>query len=136
MQNLKLYGIKDIVDIPDNSFYLFILFAVIIFIIVLVLIFYIYKFYIKKRDNIRKKYFIEFKNLLYTLEDNKSKKLEKNLAYTLTKYLRLLAKTQEEEVCKDILIEDLSQYKYKNENNKLNTNTKLKLQEFLGMLHV
>ena len=139
MQTLTLPDIKDIKDIiviPDSSFYLFILSCVIIFIIVLFFIFYFYKYYIKQRYNIRKKYFIEFKNLLNTLENKKSKQLAKNLSYTLTKYLHLLAKTQEEEVLKNILIEDLSKYKYIKDDKVLTSHTKLKLKEFLGTLRV
>ena len=54
----------------------------------------------------------------------------------MTKYLRLLAKTQEEEKLKNIIIKDLSQYKYKKDDDMFNSNTKVKLKEFLGMLHV
>jgi len=126
---LKIHDIKNIVEIPDNSIYLF--YALIIFsiLLVLLLLFLTYQYFKLKKPSKQKEYYKILQNINF---DN-----QKESAYTISKYGQLLAKEELEVMLIDELIDDLEEYKYKkNISNTISDNIKNKYHRFMEIVNV
>ena len=125
---LQIHDIKDIVKIPDYSifiFYFLIFLAVLALFIVIALII---KYFKNKKPNLRKEYFKILEEIDYS--DTKTS------AYTISKYIRLLAKNERETILADELIELLQEYKYKKDVKQIDDNIKAKLSTFMDVVDV
>ncbi|APW64958.1 MULTISPECIES: hypothetical protein [Arcobacteraceae] len=124
----KIHDIKDIVEIPDNSIFIYYGLIFLGFLLSLIIVLAIIKYFKNKKVNQRKIYFdilqnIEFKN-------------SKEDAYTITKYLRLLIKNDREKILANELINELEEYKYKKEVPQISNSIKNKLNTILGIIDV
>ena len=125
---LKIHDIKDIVEIPDNSIFIYFALIILGFFILLSIIIFIIKYFKNKKVDKRRIYF----NILKDIEFKEPKKD----AYTITKYLRLLVIEEREKRLADDLINDLENYKYKKEVSDIDKNIKNKLTTLLDILDV
>lgn len=124
----KLNDIKPLVEIPDNSFFIFIVLVFILILLFITIVFFIIKLLKNRKKNTRKFYFEILKNVDF----NNSK----NAAYTITKYSRLLVKNEREiRLCNE-LVDELSIYKYKKNVPKIDDKIKAKFENFMEMLDV
>lgn len=126
--SLKIHDIKDIVEIPDYSIFIFYLLVFLGLIIILLLIIFIIKLFKNKKKNERKEYFKILKNIDY---EN-----PKDAAYTITKYSRLLSLNDREKKLSSELIEELEKYKYKKNINKIDQSIKVKLSTYMDVIDV
>lgn len=124
----KIYDIKPLVEIPDNSIFFFVL-AIFLLFILLVLSYFLINKYIKNRKNNPKKTYLK---ILKELDFENPKEC----AYTITKYGRLLANLPREKKLYEELVEILEKYKYKKEVEKIDESTKAKIETFLDSLDV
>ncbi len=128
MNEIKIHDIKELVEIPDFSLYIYMLLWILGLILIISFIFFIYKYFSNKSKDKRKKYF----KILKELDLNNTK----NSAYTITKYARLLAHNEREKrVCNE-LIEELENFKYKKEVEPLNDNVKIIFGRFMDSIDV
>ena len=126
--NLKLHDIKDIVQIPDNSIFIFIAIILSILLVIFLLIIFIIKYLNSKKVNPRKEY--------YKILENIDFKNSKKDAYTITKYVRLLANTNNEKRLAMDLIDELEKYKYKKKVDAMDNKVKVKLSTFLDLVDI
>ncbi len=105
MNELKIEDIKELVEIPDISLYFFILIIVMLSLMVITLFVLSYKIFKNRKKDQRKNYYTILKELDLTNT--------KDSAYTMTKYLRLLAQNERENKLIEELIIELEKYKYK-----------------------
>lgn len=102
----QLRDIKPLLEIPDNSFYLYWgLIGFGVFLGLVTLFFVIKKFWESRKENLAKKYLAELKKIDW--EDSKSS------AYAATHYARLLATDERRQELFSQLEPMLEQYKYK-----------------------
>lgn len=127
-QDIKLHDIKDLVQIPDNSIFIFALLVFVVLITVFLLVLLIIKLIKNRKRNLRKEYFKTLENLDF--------KESKQAAYLITKYVRILAKSEREKKIAYELIEDLHEYKYKKEVKNISEKTKAKLSTFMDIVDV
>lgn len=127
-QDIKLHDIKDLVQIPDNSIFIFALLVFVVLITVFLLVLFIIKLIKNRKKNLRKEYFKTLENLDF--------KEAKQAAYLITKYVRILAKSEREKKIAYELIEDLHEYKYKKEVKNISEKTKAKLSTFMDIVDV
>jgi F0F1-type ATP synthase membrane subunit b/b' len=126
---LKIYDIKPIVDIPDTSLYIYYGLIILILIFFIFIVVYIYKKVKNKKNVIANQYFTILKNIDF----NNSKQS----SYLISKYGRLLAKTQEEKNLINEIYNDLEQYKYKKEiTSHISNDIKIKFDKFIRILNV
>lgn len=125
---LKLHDIKDIVSIPDNSIFIFLLLVFLAILVILGIIFFIMKLFKNKKIDTRKINYNILKEMNYT--DSKV------AAYEITKAIRVLAKTQREKKLAQEIIEELEQYKYKKEVSDINETIKIKISTFMDAVDV
>jgi len=128
MNEIKIHDIKNLVEIPDISLYLYMLLWILGIAFIFILIFMIYKFFQNKYNNDRKKYYKVLEEL--DLEDSKQS------AYTISKYVRLLAKSEREKRLANELIEELEKYKYKKEVKSLEDDVKIIFARFMDSVDV
>lgn len=128
MNELKLHDIKNLLEINENSFFLFLLLIFIGVLLFVFLILFILRFIKNKKQNDKKIYF----NKLQKLDFSKSKQC----AYTITKYGRLLVNNEREKKILEELIEELNEYKYKKEVKTIDEQLKAKISNFLDILDV
>ena len=124
----KLHDIKDIVKIPDNSIFIYYALILIGLLVCLVIIIYIFKYFKNKKVNQREIYFDILKNIKF--------KDSKKDAYLITKYIRLLVKSDREKILANELISELEDYKYKKDVPNINHEIKNKLNTLLGIIDV
>ncbi|CAA6826882.1 MAG: Unknown protein [uncultured Sulfurovum sp.] len=126
MEN-ELRDIKPLLEIPDSSYYLFLgLVALGVILILGLIIFLVKKFWKKKKINMQKVYFEQFKNLDW---ENAKKS-----AYEATELGRKL--TLENERAKEIysqLVPMLASYKYRKEVPTLDEET---LKQYNLLVHI
>ncbi len=126
MNEIKIYDIKQLVEIPDISFYIFISLVILTLIFIFLLSFLIYKYFNNKKRNLRKEYCQILKNISF--DDTKQ------AAYTISKYTRLLASSDREtRLCQE-LIEDLDEYKYKKNVQNFDKNVKVRFDIFMDSI--
>ncbi|ADG92438.1 conserved hypothetical protein [Arcobacter nitrofigilis DSM 7299] len=127
MNELKINDIKNLVSIPDISFYILILLIVLGIVIIGFVGYLIYRFF-KNKKNPRKKYYETIKNI--NLSDTK------NAAYQITFYARKLAKNEREIKISEELITLLEEYKYKKDVKKFENNILQKYELFMETIDV
>lgn len=125
---LKLNDIKGLVDIPDNSVFIFSALVFFALILLFLLVLFIIKVLKNRKKDLRKKYF----EILENIDFNDSKQS----AYTITKYVRLLARNEREQKIANELIEELALYKYKKEVTTIKKETRAKLSTFMDIVDV
>lgn len=128
MNELKIHDIKNLVEVPDISFYLFISLIILAFLILCISIYLLYKKFKNKNKKIRKEYY----KILQEIDFSKSK----NAAYKITKYARLLAISQREIKLANELILQLEKHKYKKDVEDINKSIKIKYEIFMDALDV
>jgi len=128
MNEIKIHDIKELVEIPDISFYIYITLWILGIAFIFAIIFLIYKFFYNRNKNERKKYY----KILKEVDLSNSKQS----AYTISKYTRLLATSQREEKLVEELIEELDSYKYKKEVEELNDDVKIIFARFMDSVDV
>ena len=124
----KIHDIKDIIKIPDNSIFIYYGLIFVALLLTLIIIIFIIKYFKNKKVNQRKIYFDILKNIEF--------KDSKKDAYTITKYIRILARSQREKILANELINELEEYKYKKTVPNINTDIKNKLNTLLGIIDV
>lgn len=128
MNEIKIHDIKELVEIPDISLYIYILLWALAVAIIFVFIFLIYRFFHNKYKNERKKYY----KILEELDLQNSKQS----AYTISKYIRLLASNEREKRLANELIEELEIYKYKKEVESFDDKVKIIFARFMDSVDV
>lgn len=124
----KLHDIKPLVEIPDNSFFIFIALITFGILLLISLIFFIIKQIKNRKKSDRKKYFEILENINF---EN-----PKQSAYTITKYTRLLARNEREKRLCEELIDELEKYKYKKDVETIDSTIKAKFSNFMDVLDV
>lgn len=125
---LQIHDIKDIVKIPDYSIFIFYFLIFLAVLALFIVIVFIIKYFKNKKPNMRKEYCKILKDIDYSQA--------KTSAYTISKYVRLLAKNERENILADELIELLQEYKYKKEVKQIDDNIKAKLSTFMDVVDV
>jgi FtsZ-interacting cell division protein ZipA len=122
----QLRDIKPLLEIPDNSYYIYIGFLIFIGLVVLVILFFLVKkFWLNRKKNIRKVYFEKLKEVNW---DN-----PKESAYAVTYLGRELCKEERSlEIYKQI-VPMLEPYKYRKEVPKVDDET---LKQYNLLVHV
>lgn len=128
MNELKLYDIKPLVDVPDISVFAFIALLGMGGVLLLLLLYMLFIFIKQRKKNERKEYFEILENL--NLEETK------HAAYSITKYGRLLAQSDREKKFFYLLLETLDEYKYKKEVKPFSQNTLIKYENFMEEIDV
>jgi hypothetical protein len=124
----KLHDIKPLVEIPDNSFFIFLALVIFGLILLISIAFVLIRFFKNRKKSDRKRYFEILENIDFSNP--------KRSAYDITKYSRLLARNEREiRLCND-LIEDLEQYKYKKEVKDIDKSIQAKFSNFLDVIDV
>lgn len=108
----EINDIKDLVEIPDFSIFIFIFLCILALLVFSSLAFLIYKKIKNKKVNHRKEYYKILKNIDFSNP--------KECSYKISKYLRLLAQNEREKNLISDLILDLEDYKYKKEVKQIN----------------
>ncbi len=126
MNDIKIHDIKDIVEVPDLSLYIYYGLIVLGFCLIVFAIYLLYKFIKNIQNNDRKKYIEILENLNF---DN-----SKHTAYQITKYGLLLAQNEREKQLYHDLILQLEIYKYKKDVPSFEKETKLLFDIFMESL--
>lgn len=128
MNTLKIHDIKNLEVIPDYSLYLFILLLALGAVLVCFLLYILVKKILLKKQNIKKIYFENLKNL--DLENTKKS------AYEITKYGQYFCEEKRVKKLYFELNESLEKYKYKKEVEKFDTKTKEEIRRFMDAIDV
>jgi len=128
MNDIKIHDIKPLVSVPDFSLYLAIGLLVIGILVVAILVYLIYKSLKNKKADNYKKYY----QILKELDLNNPKQS----AYLITKYGRILAKSDTDKKILHDLIIQLNNHKYKKNIEPFCVNTKAQFQLFMENLDV
>lgn len=126
---LKIHDIKPIVEIPSYSFYIYLGLIVLAIMFFLFVVYMLYRYLKTKRNTKQKEYLNILKNLDFTDP--------KNTAYTISKYGRLLAKSDRQIKLIEELHHELEAYKYKKTIDKnISSNIKSQFERFMESLDV
>lgn len=128
MNEIKINDIKELVDIPDYSLYIYMFLWIIGSLVVFILLFILIRYFLTRKKNKKKEYYTILKNL--DLSDSKT------AAYTITKYVRLISQSDREKKLSNELIEELESYKYKKDVEPLNDNFKILFGRFMDNVDV
>jgi len=128
MNEIKIHDIKELVEIPDFSLYIYMLLWILAIGAIFIFIILIYRYFYNKNRCKRKEYF----KILKELDLNNAK----NSAYEITKYARLLAQTQREKKLSEELIEELERFKYKKNVDTLDDDIKIIFGRFMDSVDV
>ncbi len=119
----KLRDIKPLVEIPDYSIYLYLLFILVATTLAAVLVYMVVKALSKRKEN-RKK---EILKRLKSLDLNDSKKV----AYEITKYGKYIISDESRGRLYEDLVKKLTPYKYKKKVPPLDKEIKKEIKLFL-----
>jgi hypothetical protein len=123
LQELKgLRDIKDIVQVPDISFYIFLALVIVGIVILLSIIIYIVNILKNRQKSKRKFYILKLKNIDF--------KDSKKAAYEITKYARKIANNKESRNILEQLLKELDKYKYIKNPPKFNDKSKKYMKLF------
>ena len=126
---LQINDIKTIVEIPDYSIYFYYGLIILGFSLFLVSLYFVYNYFKSKKHSLEKEYLSILKNIDLSNQ--------KNSAYTISKYGRLLAKDERQKRLFEELHNSLKEFKYKKIIDKKIPNTiKLQYETFLESLDV
>ncbi len=119
----KLKDIKPLVEIPDYSFYLYLLFIVVATTLAAVLVYLFLRLLSRKKINKKE----EIKKRLRSLD----LKDAKTVAYEITKYGRYLVSDESKARLYEDLVKKFTPYKYKKEVPPLSEDLKREIKLFL-----
>ena len=119
----KLRDIKPLVEIPDYSFYLYILVMVVVTLLAALMLFFLIRKLSKKRLNQREQILQRLRSLSF---DN-----PKEVAYQMTKYGRYLVKDESSARLYEDLVRKLTKYKYKKYVKPFDDELKKEIKLFL-----
>ncbi len=119
----KLKDIKSLVDIPDYSFYLYLLFIIVVTTLAAVFVYFLLRILSRKKINKKE----EIKKRLRSLDLNDAK----TVAYEITRYGRYLVSDESKARLYEDLVKKLTPYKYKKEVPPLNEELKKEIKLFL-----
>ncbi len=120
----QLKDIKPLLDIPDNSFYIYWGLIIFVSLLVLAILFFIAKkFWDNRKINLAKGYLEKLKNIDW--------KDSKQSAYEATHYARLLATDERRKNLFSQLEPMLEQYKYKKEVDEVDHDTQNKFNLYV-----
>jgi cbb3-type cytochrome oxidase subunit 3 len=126
---LQINDIKTIVQIPDYSIYIYYGLIILIIGFVVAFLYFIYNYFKSKRFSKEKEYFAILKSVDFSKE--------KQTAYDISKYGRLLIKDERQQRLFEELYQSLEEFKYKKNIDKKIPNTiKLQHETFLESLDV
>ncbi len=128
--DIPIHDIKPLVEVPDNSFAIFITVVVLGVILLAVVIYFLYRHFLKaKKINLRKVNFEALKNIDFTEP--------KKAAYEITKY-GLIFENDSERIYEAYhnLNSKLTPYKYKKEVQNIDEETLGYYNILLGMIDV
>lgn len=128
MNELKIHDIKELVEIPDFSLYIYMLLWILGSLVFFILIFILIKLFLNRKKNKKKVYY----NILKNMDLSNSKKA----AYEITKYARLISHSEREKKLCHELIEELEEFKYKKDVEPLNDNFKILFGRFMDNVDV
>ncbi len=126
MNSLKIHDIKNLSEVGDWSFYIFLTFLICLLILILFLI-YLLVNKIKNKKVKTQKFTIEKLKVVNT-------NYSKNAAYEITQYVHLLEKNELQTKLAKELILDLENYKYKKVTSGFNHITTKTLKKFMESL--
>lgn len=126
---LQINDIKTIVEIPDYSIYFYYGLIILGFSIFLASLYFVYNYFKSKKHSLEKEYLFILKNIDLSNQ--------KNSAYTISKYGRLLVKDERQKRLFEELHNSLEEFKYKKTIDKKIPNTiRLQYETFLESLDV
>ncbi|MCD4756639.1 MAG: hypothetical protein K8R39_00020 [Arcobacteraceae bacterium] len=126
---LQINDIKTIVEIPDYSIYFYYGLIILAFSLFLASLYFVYNYFKSKKHSLEKEYLFILKNIDLSNQ--------KNSAYTISKYGRLLVKDERQKRLFEELHNSLEEFKYKKTIDKKIPNTiKLQYETFLESLDV
>lgn len=126
---IKIHDIKPIVEIPDNTIYIYYALIVTGLLLSFLLLYLIYKFFKSKKITDDKIYFEKLKRIDF--------KELKESSYNISKYGRVLAKDERQKRLIEELHNSLEQFKYKKTiPNTIPINIKQQFETFMESLDV
>jgi hypothetical protein len=128
MKNLPINDIFPLVDVPDNSAYIFFTLLCIGIVSLVIGIFYLYKTLRVHKISREKKYIIILKNCDF--------QNARQCSYKISYYGQLLAKTAEEKKAIEAIVAQLSSYKYKKDAPEISDEIKEQFQRFLHTIEM
>jgi len=121
----QLRDIKPLLEIPDSSYYFFLLFVVVGLLIAIALLIFLWRFISSRRENLKKRYLKELKSLDWSKT--------KESAYLATKLGRILAKDRRSKEIYAQLVPMLEPYKYRKEVPMIDSQT---LKQYNLLVHI
>lgn len=126
---LKIHDIKSLQTIPDHSVYLYYFLICFGVFLSLALVYFIYRYIKRDKNSLEKQYY----NVLENIDFNDPKKA----AYDISKYGRLLAKSERENTLINDLYHELEEFKYKKDiGRNIPKSIKGKFETFMESLDV
>ncbi len=119
----KFHDIKPLVEIPDYSFYLYLLFILVATTLAAVLVYLLIRLLSRKKENSR----AQILRRLRGLDMSDAKKV----AYEITKYGRYIVTDESRARIYEDLVRKLTRYKYKKEVPPLDEDIKKEIRLFL-----
>ncbi len=119
----KFHDIKPLVEIPDYSFYLYVLFILVATTLAAVLVYLLIRLLSRKKENSR----AQILRRLRGLDMSDAKKV----AYEITKYGRYIVTDESRARIYEDLVRKLTRYKYKKEVPPLDEDIKKEIRLFL-----
>ena len=126
MNELKLRDIKPIVDISDNSLYMFIALIVAILLIIGAFSYFLYKKRAIAQRRYKKSETFRAKEALKSIDFNKTK----DAVYNFSKYAQFLANSEQKKSLEPIL-QSLEKYKFKKETEALSKSDISAMKKFI-----
>ncbi len=127
MNNLEINDIFSLVEVPDNSVYVFVL---IVFISLLCIGIFIRFLYLKLKLDRKKKKILKYINILKNCDYNNAR----DTSYKIEYYTQALVETDVEKELLGEILEDISMYKYQNNISKISQETQEHLNFLLNMI--
>ncbi len=128
MNELKINDIKDLVIIPDYSYFIYIFLLLVASLIIIIIIFLVVKKLFNRKKTIYKLAYENLRNI--DLENSKT------AAYLITKYSKNVLKDEKSKKLYYELLENLEKYKYKKEVSKFDEKTLEQFRNFMDSLDV
>ncbi len=128
MNELKINDIKDLVIIPDYSFFIYTFLLILATLITIIILFLIFKKFLNRKKTAYEIAVINLKNI--DLEDSKT------ASYLITKYAKDVLNDDRSKKLYFELSENLENFKYKKEVSKFDKKTLEQFRRFMDSLDV
>ncbi len=128
MNELKINDIKDLVIIPDYSFFIYTFLLIIATLAAIIILFLIIKKFLNRKKTAYELAIINLKNI--DLENSKT------ASYLITKYAKEVLNDDRSKKLYYELLESLENYKYKKEVSKFDKKTLEQFRRFMDSLDV